>query len=55
MDEPIHYTYPRPDAKPAHRDVRVVDAVKAQDYDLVRKLVKEQKLCVHQRRTRLRP
>ena len=49
MDEPVHYTYATPENKPSERDVRVCDAVKAADYDLVRKLVKEQGGNVHQR------
>ena len=48
MDEPTHYTYARPEDKPAERDVRVCDAVKAGDQSLVRKWVNEG--CnVHQR------
>jgi hypothetical protein len=49
MDEPTHYTYAKPQEKPATRDVRVCDAVKAGDHALVSRLVKEQKLNVHQR------
>jgi uncharacterized protein len=48
MDEPVHYTYAKPEDKPASRDVRVCDAVKSGDYELVRKLVKEG-ASVHQR------
>src|SRR5690242_8634413 len=44
MDEPTHYTYAKPEDKPTGRDVRVCDAVKAGDSELVKKLVKEQKL-----------
>ena len=49
MDEPVHYTYARPEDKPPARDVRVCDAVKAANYDLVRNLIKEQGCKVHQR------
>lgn len=49
MDEPEHYTYARPEEKPADRDVGVVDAVKAQDAARVRKLVKDEGCNVHQR------
>jgi hypothetical protein len=48
MDEPVHYTYAKPEDKPAARDVRVCDAVKAGDQALVRQLIKGG-CSVHQR------
>ncbi len=48
MDEPVHYTYARPEEKPAGRDTRLVDAVKAQDRTLVVKLLDEG-CAIHQR------
>src|SRR5262245_43750294 len=48
MDEPVHYTYARPEEKPAQRDVRLCDAVKAGDAEAVRRLVREG-AGIHQR------
>lgn len=39
MDEPEHYTYARPEDRPAQRDVRLVDAVKAGDHAAARQLL----------------
>jgi hypothetical protein len=48
MDEPVHYTFARPDERPAHRDVRLIEAVKSGDRDRVKKLLKEG-VDIHQR------
>jgi hypothetical protein len=48
MDSPRHYTYATPAERPVSRDVRVVDAVKSRDRELVSRLVREG-CSVHQR------
>jgi hypothetical protein len=48
MDEPVHYTYVRPEEKPPHRDVRLVDAVKNGNLDEARRLI-ESGANIHQR------